>query len=239
MAVDRRFGVAVSWVKGKKHKFYEDRYRMLSRDVPIVSTAGRGEVFGVFDGIGSAPRGMSAAQAMADGLVRFYREPDVFAPTSDGLLKLLMETNSEIRDWGCMPGTDRPLGGCAGTVVWIFSDQMTVFHAGDTTAVHIGDGRAKEIVRVHQTPDGAIFRYFGIGDSLNVDVGTIAVEESDRVLLLSDGVTKVMEPYQAAAITEEFADPGRAVETLAHRSLARGATDDITALMIQVEEIWE
>ena len=100
---EERFGVAVSWSKGKKHQFYEDRYRILTRDIPIVLASIRGELFGVFDSIGCAPRGMSAAQTMADALIKFYRKPDRFDPSFEAVHRLLLEGNMEIRNWGVIP----------------------------------------------------------------------------------------------------------------------------------------
>lgn len=62
---------AVAWMKGGMHKYYEDRYRLLCLPVPIVLKRIAGEIYAVFDGIGSAPKDMTAAQAMCDVLVTF------------------------------------------------------------------------------------------------------------------------------------------------------------------------
>jgi len=239
MVTEQLGSVAVSWSKGTKHRLYEDRYRILSRDVPLVSGARRGEIFAVFDGIGSAPRGMSAAQEMADCLVRFFRDIEFCQPSWRGIHSLLLEANNDICKWGFMTGTDRPLGGCAGTVVWLLEEKLTILHAGDTKAMLIRDGQANTLTRDHHASDGALYRFFGLGDSLKIDVEQFTVEESDRILLMSDGVTQIIEPYQAVAIVEENIDVSRAVESLAQRSLALGTTDDITAMLVQIEEIWE
>ena len=57
-----------------------------------------------------------------------------------------------------------------------------------------------------QMADGAIFRYYGLGPSLKIDVDHFTIEESDRILLLSDGVTKVFHPSEAAKFVEEYLD---------------------------------
>ena len=144
-----------------------------------------------------------------------------------------------IYNWGFKPGTDKPLGGCAGTVIWIAGEALYVFHAGDTSAVHIRDGKAVELTQPHQLPDGAIFRYLGLGPNLKISVDSILVDEMDRVLLISDGVTKVFHPLDAAELTNEHRDIAQAVNTLVQRSQALGSTDDITALLVEIEEIWE
>lgn len=231
--------VTVAWVKGSKHRYYEDSFRMLSRDIPIVSQQTRGELFAVFDGIGSAPEGRRAAQEMADCLLKFYREPRLCPASLEGIEALLFEANMVINNRGFMPGTNMPNGGCAGTVAWLNADVLYVFHAGDTVALLIRDGVANQLTGVHQLEDGAIFRYFGMGETLNMEIQSFEIEESDRILLLSDGVTKVFTPLEAAGLVEEYMDISVAVKTLVQRSQAMGSTDDITAMLIQVEDIWE
>ena len=69
---------------------------MLPREVPPVERLNRGEIFAVFDGIGSAPEGRHAAQFMADHLIQFYRKPDDYPASPEGLQALLFEGNIEI-----------------------------------------------------------------------------------------------------------------------------------------------
>ncbi len=64
------------------------------------------------------------------------------------------------------------------------------------------------------------------------------MEESDKILLLSDGVTKVFHPMEAADFIEEYEDISTAVKGLAQRSQVRGSTDDITVMLIEIEEPW-
>lgn len=234
---EKRGNAAVAWLKGTKHKYYEDRYRLLSYEIPLVRRQGRGELFAVFDGIGSAPQGRQSAQLMSDQLVDFWKIPEKVPGSWEGLVSLLMGANQVIADWGFMEGTLRPLGGCAGTVVWLHNAVAYVFHAGDTQALLIRDGKVSNMNRLHEAPNGAIFRYFGLGSSLQIDVDHFALEESDRILMVSDGVTKAFHPAEAGAIVEQFDEKCRAVTELVNRSRSRGSADDITALLIEVEEL--
>jgi len=63
---ERKVSSSVSWLKNSKdsRKPYEDRYRLLTRDIPLVGKSGRGELLAVMDGIGGASMGMAAAQAV-------------------------------------------------------------------------------------------------------------------------------------------------------------------------------
>ena len=71
--------------------------------------------------------------------------------------------------------------------------------------------------------------------SFNSKKPVYPVEELDRVLLLSDGVTKVIHPLEAAETVKRHDDIGRAAKTLAQQAFQKGSIDDITVLVIEVE----
>jgi len=196
----------------------------------------RGETFSVFDGIGSAPKGMQAAQAMCDILIKFYQEPERYQASASGILKLLLEGNETIYNWGFISNTDRPLGGCAGTVVWLYEDSLSVFHAGDTAALLIRDGETSQITQPHNMDDGAIYRYFSLGPNLAIETNQIPLEEFDRILLLSDGVTKAFRPIEAGNLVEGYNDISQTARVLGQRSQTIGSTDDITVLLIEIKK---
>ncbi|HED00471.1 MAG TPA: protein serine/threonine phosphatase 2C family protein [Proteobacteria bacterium] len=232
---EKKGSAAVAWLRGTKHRFYEDRYRLLPREIPLVGRQNRGELFAVFDGMGSAPEGRRAAQEMSDYLLRYYQEPGKYGSSWKDVRQLLLEANQAICDWGFMPGTDRPLGGCAGTVIWIDEGDLFAFHAGDTVALLIRGNEATQLTRLHEI-DGGIYRYFGLGANLELDVHHLQLEEYDRILVLSDGVTKAFHPKEAADFVQKHSDLCRAVSELVHVSRVRGSTDDITAILIAVED---
>lgn len=234
MGCERRGSAAVAWIPGTAHKYYEDRFRLLPKEVPLVGRQNRGELFAVFDGIGGAPKGRQAAQEMSDSLVRFYQEPELYHASRETLYKLLMEANQAIFDWGMMPGTNTPLGGCAGTIAWLFDQSLFLYHAGDTTGILIKDDACSVLTRAHEKGN-VMYRYFGLGPTLEIEFSQTAVEELDRILLISDGVTKAFDPLQAADLVNTHNDICRAATELANRSKALGSQDDITVLLIEVE----
>ena len=237
VTLENRGKASVAWIKGTKHKFHEDRYRILSKDIPLVGGQDRGELFAVFDGIGSAPKGRQAAQEMADTLVNFFLRAESYELSPEGLEKLLLQGNESIYQWGFMEGTDVPQGGCAGTVVWLHEEAVHVFHAGDTSAVLIQNrGNTLKLTRDHQAENGAIYRYFGLGPILQLEKASFPVEELDRVLLLTDGVTKVIHPLEAAESIKRHDDIGRAAKAVAQRAFQKGSIDDITVLLIETED---
>jgi serine/threonine protein phosphatase PrpC len=211
----------------------------LTKSIRFVDRAQRGELFAVFDGIGGAEMGMNAAQAMADCLVDFYREEDPIPADTQGLTDLLYSTNLDINNWGCMAGTDRPLGGCAGTVAWVREQRLTLFHAGDTSGMLIRTGTPPRTLTSLHEYDGAISRYFGLGRALSIEVVSERLEPGDLILLVSDGVTKVFSTTEAANLVMEFfdktGDTAKACEELVTRSRGKKSNDDITAMLIEVD----
>jgi len=237
---ERKGSAAVSWLKNAKStsKPYEDRYRMLTADIPLVGKSGRGELFAVLDGIGGAPMGMAAAQAVTDCLLDFYRKPEEIPADSNGLINHLQLTNIEINEWGCMDGTDRPLGGAAGTIAWIMDRRLTFFHAGDTAGILIRQEQSPRVLTSVHEYDGGISRYFGLGRRLEIEVRSERLKEGDLILMVSDGVTKVFSSTEAANLVHEVYDKtgdiGMAVQELVKRSRCKKSIDDITAMVIEV-----
>lgn len=237
---ERKGNAAVSWLKNAKGsgKPYEDRYRLLSKDIPLVGKSGRGELFAVLDGIGGAPRGMQAAQAVADSLLDFYRRPEEILADSNGLHQLLLQANQSINDWGCVEGTDYPLGGAAGTIAWVQEQRLTLFHAGDTTGILLRQNQMPRVLTSVHEFDGGISRYFGLGRKLEIEVKSEQLEDGDLVLLMSDGVTKVFSTTEAANLVQEIynktGDVGEAVQELVVRSRSKKSIDDITALVLVI-----
>jgi len=232
---------AVAWLKGSKHRFYEDRYRILTREAPLVYRHRRGEIFAIFDGISSEKGGMSAAQAMSDRLLSFYKEPDQYSPSAESLQQILLEANNAIYAWGSLSAPSQDKGGCAGTVVWIHGNRLFSLHAGDTVALLLRDEKGEQFTDLHEL-DNALYRFFGLGPELELDIKRMELKELDRILMLTDGVTKVIHPREAGslvtAMLEEHSDPARAARRLVETARSRGSTDDITVLLIEVDEFW-
>ena len=176
---------------------------------------------------------------MSDWLIKYYQEPERYPVSAKGLHQLLMDANLSIYDWGMIPGTDQTLGGCAGTVAWIYQQTLFIFHSGDTVAFLIRDQQASQLTRLHEM-NGALFNFFGLGPNLKVEPEQRQLQEFDMILLFSDGVSKVYHPIEAADVIvnemEDHDDISRAAKELARLSRARGSPDDITVLLIEKEE---
>lgn len=228
----------VESLQGKKNRPNEDRYRLLHADIRLVAKAERGTLFAVFDGIGSAPRGGEAAQKMCDALIQFFREEALCKPDVVSIKELLSAANTEINGWGHMPGTTRPLGGCAGTIAWFYETQAFLFHAGDTIGYRLRGDNLSTLTS-EQSNDNTLYNYFGIGRSLLIESFSLELEEGDVVILVSDGVTKSLTPTDIDQCVIQYlvGSPQRAATELCKFAQRKGSRDDITALIIEIIEL--
>ena len=65
------------------------------------------------------------------------------------------------------------------------------------------------------------------------ETGPFSVEEEDRFLLCSDGLTEMLAEEEIAAHLSETADLGRAADLLYGEALRRGGKDNITVLLVE------
>jgi serine/threonine protein phosphatase PrpC len=236
--IEERGNATVVWQQGPRHKYYEDRYRLLCRPIPFVEQADRGEIFAVCDGVGSAPRGRDAAQEVCDVLVKFYENAKELSPTAETLIALLDQANSVIHAWGLIEGTDRTQGASAATVVWITDDLVVnVFHVGDTSALLIRNGTAQALTSAHHDAVGHLTNYFG-RPSLQIEIKTIQLDIGDRLLLLSDGISKSLYNQKIANIVESHSRRSASLEALLSAARNAGSGDDVTAVLVDIEEKW-
>ena len=233
ITIEQLGSTVIAWQKGPRHTFYEDRYRVLSKHIPLVQKATRGELFAVCDGVGSAPRGMSAAQEICNILIEFFKNVEL-EPYTNSINKLLNDANKEINSWGFIDSSDRPLGACAGTIIWIDNNNKGhIFHVGDTCGILIRDGVAQVLTMDHHSIDGHLSNYYGL-EQLTLDYKTIQLEEDDRLLLLSDGITKNLSISKITDIVETCATGKSSLSNLLYAARAAGSTDDATAVLIDI-----
>ena len=236
--IEERGNATVVWQQGPRHKYYEDRYRLLCRPIPLVEQADRGEIFAVCDGVGSAPRGRDAAQEVCDILVKFYENAKELSPTAETLIALLDQANSVIHAWGLIEGTDRTQGACAATVVWITDDLVAnVFHVGDTSALLIRNGTAQALTSAHHDAAEHLVNYFGLR-SPQIETRSVPLEVGDRLLLMSDGISKSLYNQKIASIVESHSRRSASLEALLSAARNAGSGDDVTAVLVDIEEKW-
>lgn len=141
--------------------------------------------------------------------------------------------------------------GTTAVAVTIADGQMCVANVGDSRLYVIGDtirqitrdhsyvqemvrrGELDEkIARVH--PDrNIITRAIGGGATLNVDFFEVELQETDRILLCSDGLTDMIEDEEIFRILKEKESTADGIDDLIKTANANGGNDNITVIVIE------
>jgi type VI secretion system protein ImpM len=116
-----------------------------------------------------------------------------------------------------------------------------VLWAGDSRAYRWRNGALEQLTRDHSLADlegisaadsHAITRAVGGEPTLELDVIRDRVHPGDRFLLCSDGLSRTVSDEQLASWMAQE-DIGQAVEGLIKATVAAGAPDNVTALVVE------
>jgi serine/threonine protein phosphatase PrpC len=113
-------------------------------------------------------------------------------------------------------------------------ETLTVAHVGDSTVwLQPGKGRPRQLTTPHAITNGPLLNAIGLADRIDMDLLQESVRAGDRVVLASDGITKVMTPEQLEGLLSELARelPERAADELVEAALLAGARDDTTIVV--------
>ena len=131
----------------------------------------------------------------------------------------------------------------------IADSQFRSFWAGDSRAYRVRDGAIEQITRDHSLvqdlveagmldAEGArdhpnsnlITRAVGVAEELKVDTVSGEVRPGDQFLLASDGLTRLVEDHELAAVLSSN-PPAQAADRLIDMVLSRGAPDNVTIII--------
>ncbi len=207
-------------------------------------------IWAVADGMGGHQRGDMASRAIVGQLEQIQapadaralrREVDEALARADAELKAAAEATGEIS---------------ASTVValLIFGVHFAVLWAGDSRVYRLRDGLIERLTRDHSlvqelVDSGALTaedaashplrnrltRGVGTAAELQVEGRQGEIRVGDRFLLCSDGLTGHLSDEEIARVIAET-PPGQACQELVERTLAAGASDNVTAVVVSIED---
>jgi protein phosphatase len=151
--------------------------------------------------------------------------------------------------------TRRPrLGGMGTTLTLAIVEpdgSLEVGHVGDSRAYRYRDGDLEMITTDHSyvsemiaagklSPEDAenhpyrsvVTRAIGLEPAVDVDITELEMEDGDRILLCSDGLTAMLDDPTIAEILGDNDDPGTAAEALVDAANERGGDDNITVVVV-------
>jgi serine/threonine protein phosphatase PrpC len=128
-------------------------------------------------------------------------------------------------------------------VLWVGDSRAYLLRAGALTPLTRDHSQVQEMVdrgllsqaeAAHHPRRNVLARAIGVGARLAVDVVTDVVEPGDLFLLCSDGLTGLVDDGELAAL---LTGAGQLmVDALVALALERGAPDNVTAVLVGVQE---
>jgi PPM family protein phosphatase len=108
----------------------------------------------------------------------------------------------------------------------------------DHTLVHrmVVEGEITETEAENHPHRSVLTRALGVEGDVRVDETKVAVQEGDRLLLCTDGLTGMLSEDQIESILQDMRDPQEAVDRLVGEANRAGGIDNITAVIIDFTE---
>lgn len=208
-------------------------------------------IYAVADGLGGLPGGAEASSLAIESL-QIYIENAQNGDLQD-YHKLFAELHQAVKNKGRT--VNREIGiGTTLTVLFMQDDRFTINHVGDCAAFLLRDDAFRQLTIDH-TMEQEIRSKLAPGQHANVpeyfahtltrclgqngEVAPDIVEESlqvdDRILLCTDGVTKVFEDAEINDLLSGHENPIDLVEHLISEGNKRGGPDNSTAIAIYID----
>ena len=206
--------------------------------------------FAVADGMGGHAGGEIASAAAVESL----RHSLATTSTAEGLLEALREANRAV---GAAGGDDPDLVGMGTTAVVAVlvgtetGDRLLVANVGDSRAYLYHGGSLRQVTDDHSmvgellrqgviTEDEAarhpqrhvITRVLGTSPDVDVDLFELRLDEGDRVVLCSDGLSNEVSDEEIVRVLRTQRDPTAAAEDLVRRANAHGGNDNVSVVVV-------
>ena len=193
-------------------------------------------IWAVADGLGGHSDGEIASRMVCDALANIVPNSS-FEDVVETAQQRVAEVNEHL-----VRAATRPVNAVSSgsTVVALLArgTRCAVLWAGDSRAYRCREGRLEQLTRDHSLAEAeggtstAITRAVGGEQTLLLDVYRDRVHAGDRFLLCSDGLTRIVSETQIRTWMAH-GDIREAVDGLIEATLAAGAPDNVTALIVE------
>jgi protein phosphatase len=193
------------------------------------------------DGVGGRPNGDIASSLVVKQVSeRYYADPSREFATS--LQRVIEATNRDLRQ---APDNASKLSATTLTAALIHDNQLYVAHIGDSRAYLLRDGTLWHLTADHSvqmqttrqpesvSQNNRVTRSVGGCKQAIADVWQWSLQDADRILLCSDGLSNYLQDKQIANFAAH-PDLDKATQTLIDTAFDAQSTDNISLIIARV-----
>jgi PPM family protein phosphatase len=201
-------------------------------------------LFAVADGMGGHRGGEVASHVALDTM------EELEAAAAGSLADRVRHANRAV--WDRAAGDDHLTGmGTTLTAVRLDGDTAILAHVGDSRAYLLRDGELRQLTTDHTLVErmlrsgeiteeeadvhphkNVLTRALGTDQEVDVEELSVALQDGDRLLLCSDGLTGMVTEDQIQAILETGVEPQQAAERLVRAANRAGGVDNISVVVL-------
>lgn len=209
----------------------------------------RPPLFVVADGMG----GHAAGEVASEIAVKTISECAPDYPDAEQLGRAVEQANRDIIN-AALAGEGREGMGTTCTAAILSGTRLVIAQVGDSRAYLMHGETLTQITRDHSLmanmieagqitleearvhPNRSVItRALGNDPDTVPDLYEINVEDGDRLLLCSDGLTSMLEDDEIQAVMNRIPDPQMCADVLVDGALAAGGQDNVTVIIVGVE----
>ncbi len=207
----------------------------------------KAKLYGVADGMGGHVGGEVASKMAVDTLNKVFSYTSRSFEPSSYLVRSIQEANNMIYEKAVQTPSLKGMGTTLTCLLFSY-DTVFIAHVGDSRAYFIREGMIWQLSQDHSlvseqmVSGGAIAmrniitRSVGYDRQVEVDVYTKKVAVGDQYLLCSDGLYGFVSHKEMATIVSS-SPLSAAAKKLIDLANSRGGDDNITVVIVKVEEI--
>ncbi len=252
MSKQLRLDVAQLTDVGRKRPHNEDNMaHVIPLDQQVM--AKKGALFIVADGMGGHAAGEVASEIAVDTVSKvYYRDDNEDVAVS--LVQAIKRANALIHQRAAENMTRSGMGTtCVASV--LRGNIAYVANVGDSRAYMVHHSEARQVSQDHSWVEeqvraglltreqarshaqrNVITRSLGTQSDVEIDMFIEQLEEGDTLVLCSDGLSGLVSDEDLCAIVDQY-QPQESVYRLVERANENGGPDNITAIVIRVQEV--
>ena len=205
-------------------------------------------LFCVCDGMGGHAAGEVASSIAVETIAKTAPQ----AADAARLAAAVEAANAAVIE-AALNGLGKPGMGCTATCAYIENDMLAIAHVGDSRAYLLHEGTLIRVTRDHSyveelvdageiTADEArvhpnrsvITRALGSDPAMYADHFTLHIEEGDRLILCSDGLSSMVPDSDIENIATQSSTAQICVDNLVDAALVAGGHDNVTVVVVDL-----